>query len=83
MATIKATTIENLDEELNVSEDLNILVQSSETPAKTKRTTLKNLKSIFGAAGTGGTTQPKGEGEGESDGYQGLNSFDSFEYASE
>lgn len=81
MATIKATTIENLDTELNVTEDLNILVQSSEASAKTKRTTLKNLKSIFGAAGTGGTTQP--EGQGESDGYQGLNSFDSFEYASE
>ncbi len=80
MATIKATTIENLDEELNVTEDLNILIQSSEpNRSKTKRTTLKNLKSIFAAAG--GTTQP--EGEGESDGYQGLNSFDSFEYASE
>ncbi len=82
MATIKATTIDalpDLDPSL-IGDDRNILIQSGTDGTKTNKTTLKSLKTYFGA--NSGDEIKQNTGTGSSGKYV-INEFNLGEFASE
>lgn len=81
MATIKATTIDALPD-LDagaIDDELNILIQNDADATKTSKTTLKNLKTYFGAGDSGGSGG-NGENGGSTTEYV-INDFNLGEYA--
>lgn len=82
MATIKATTIDALPDldSSQIGDDLNVLIQSASDGTKTNKTTLRDLKTYFGANSSGGSS---GGINGGSTGNYVINEFNLGEFASE
>lgn len=82
MATIKATTIDALPDldSSQIGDDLNVLIQSASDGTKTNKTTLRDLKTYFGANSSGGSSG--GINGGGALGNYGINEFNLGEFAS-